>query len=109
MYQFYMNDETGAIMQVYNDGDITDEYAKKKIDSLTGDRASEYSPVCMALNLYDFAQVILPFTVSDEMMRIWKFSNQTLDHSRTYKETAVEPYYAVDVVNETDKVQMIGV
>lgn len=108
MYQFYMNDYEGWFVQVYNDGDITEEYARSKIDELTEGRSDEFVPVCMSLNLFDFNQIILPFSVPDDTMKCWSFPHQLLQHTRTYKEDAVEPYFPVDVKYGQDKVQMIG-
>lgn len=108
MYQFYMNEEEGWFVQVYNDGDITEEYARHKIDILTEGKSSEFVQVCLALDLYDFAQAILPLNVPDSVMRVWKSNTMTVERSRTYTAEAMEPYYAVDVVNTDDKVDLRG-
>lgn len=107
MYQFYWSEEEKAVVQIYNEGEITPEYAQHKIDNLTGGKSELYEPICLSLDMFHYSKAILPFSVSDEVMGIWKFHVQTLNTSRTYKEEVLDPYFIDEDFNDSDKVDLV--
>lgn len=107
MYQFYESPELEAYVQVYSENEVTPEYAKHKIDNLTGGKSDLFEPVCLSLDMFDYMRAILPFSINDEVMRVWKFEAQTFNTSRTYKRSAIAPYTSVTPNNTSGKVDLI--
>lgn len=106
MYQFYESPELEVYVQVYSEGEITEEYAKRKIDNLTEGKSELFEPVCLFLDMFGYTKAVLPFSISDKVMKVWKFDEQTLNTSRTYKKSAVL-YKSMEPKNKSNKVDLV--
>lgn len=109
MYQFYESEDLQAIVQVYSEDEVTPEYAKNEIDNLTDGNSELFEPVSLSLDMFDYMRAKLPFSVSDDIMRVWKFSNQTFNTSILYERSEVKPYDAVKTLNTSKVVDLVRI
>lgn len=109
MYQFYKSEELKALAQVYSEDAITPEYARTKIDSLTDGKSDLFEPVCLSLDMFNYMRAILPFNIGDSVMKAWTFDSQALNTSMIYNSGEMVPYDTLDIVNTSNKVDLIRV
>lgn len=109
MYQFYESKELQTLVQVYGEDEITPEYARHEIDNLTDGKSDLFEPVCLSLNMFNYMKAILPFSIGDGIMKVWTFDAQTLKTSKAYKSGLIGQYDAIDVVNTSNRVDLVRV